>query len=222
MDNNRLAATLCCPECESRPQLQAQGEHLVCPECGREYPVRDGIPNLLPSDLDERDTASEEMSEAQEEARLAELPNDIRVLVIHGPNLNLLGTREPEIYGRETLQDINERLQEEALALGCHLHFIQSNHEGEIVTAIQSVREECEAIVINPAAYTHTSVAIRDALAAMDCPRVEVHLSNIHAREDFRSNSITGAVVNGIVSGFGGHGYILALQAAVELVRRRG
>jgi 3-dehydroquinate dehydratase-2 len=210
---------VCCPACEGRPELHADGDALVCRECGTRYPVTDGIPSLL-AEAVPAEEHPEQSPEAEEQ--FAPLPQrDLSVLVIHGPNLNLLGTREPEIYGSTTLEDIDRMLQAEALALGCLLRCVQSNHEGEIVSLVQSAREGYSALVINPAAYTHTSVAIRDALSALDCPKVEVHLSNIHAREEFRRVSITGAAVDGIISGFGAESYVLGLRAAVSLARKR-
>jgi 3-dehydroquinate dehydratase-2 len=136
------------------------------------------------------------------------------VLVVHGPNLDLLGTREPEIYGRVTLQERNQRLQEEAKQIGLDVRFFQSNHEGEIVEAIHEARGWADAIVINPAAFTHYSVSIRDALEAVQVPVVEVHLSNIHAREPFRSRSVIAGIARGQISGFGVGSYLLGLRAA--------
>lgn len=144
----------------------------------------------------------------------------LRILVIHGPNLQLLGRREVEIYGDFTLEEINRRLEEEAVRLGVELTAVQSNHEGEIVDLIGSAAGKVDAIVINPAAYTHTSVAIRDALAAVPVPAVEVHLSNIYRREDFRQRSLIAPAAAGQVSGFGPESYRLGLAAAVGLVRR--
>ncbi len=143
----------------------------------------------------------------------------VRVLVIHGPNLQLLGRREVEIYGDLSLEEINRRLEETAQRLGAELTIVQSNHEGEIVDLIGSAAERADAIVINPAAYTHTSVAIRDALAAVPVPAVEVHISNIHRREEFRRRSLIAPAVAGQVSGFGPASYRLGLRAAVGLVR---
>lgn len=142
------------------------------------------------------------------------------ILVLHGPNLNLLGTREPDFYGTETLEEINGRLESLAAELGVDLMVRQSNHEGELVEAIQQARGVAEAIVINPAAYTHTSVAIRDALLAVGLPAVEVHLSNPHLREEFRHESLIADVVVGTVSGFGPVSYELALRAAAAIVRK--
>ncbi|HOZ45744.1 MAG TPA: type II 3-dehydroquinate dehydratase [Candidatus Hydrogenedentes bacterium] len=143
----------------------------------------------------------------------------MNILVLHGPNLNLLGTREPEIYGRMSLADINAMLAEEAGRLGIELKAIQSNSEGALVTAIHEAAEWADAIIINAAAYTHTSVALRDAIAAVGVPTIEVHLSNVHAREEFRSHSYMAPVVLGQIAGFGADSYWLALQAAARLKR---
>ena len=133
------------------------------------------------------------------------------ILVIHGPNLNLLGTREPEIYGAQTLADINHNLQQSAQSKGIRLDTFQSNHEGEIVEAIHRARGQYQAIIINPAAFTHTSVAIRDALAGVDIPFVEVHLSNVYQREVFRHHSFFSDLAVGVISGLGAYGYDAAL-----------
>ncbi|HDL63767.1 MAG TPA: type II 3-dehydroquinate dehydratase [Proteobacteria bacterium] len=140
------------------------------------------------------------------------------ILVIHGPNLQLLGEREPDIYGAVTLEEINLRLRKEAEILGVELRIVQSNHEGEIVDLIGDTGSSIDAILINPAAYTHTSVAIRDALSAVAVPSVEVHLSNIYSREEFRRSSLIAPVVTGQVSGFGPESYLLGLRAVVGLV----
>lgn len=138
------------------------------------------------------------------------------VLVLHGPNLNLLGTREPQIYGRETLVDIDRRLAATARAAGLALHSFQSNHEGELVDRIQqAAREQTGFIIVNPAAYTHTSVALRDALVAVKIPFIEVHLSNVHAREPFRRHSYVAEVAVGTIAGLGSQGYDLALVYAL-------
>jgi 3-dehydroquinate dehydratase-2 len=142
------------------------------------------------------------------------------VLVLHGPNLNLIGTREPEIYGRDTLADIDRRMTQLAGELGVALESFQSNSEGALVDRIQAARGRCRAIVINAAAYTHTSVAIRDALAAVEIPAVEVHLSNIHKREEFRHRSLIADIVVGQVLGFGADSYLLGLRAAAALAAR--
>lgn len=133
-------------------------------------------------------------------------------MVIHGPNLNLLGEREVSIYGKVTLAEINSLLQAKAEELGAELRFEQSNHEGEIVDLIGQARQKYDGILINPAAYTHTSVAIGDALLAANLPAVEVHLSNIHKREDFRKKTLTGAACIGQICGFGQNSYLLGLM----------
>lgn len=136
-----------------------------------------------------------------------------RILVVHGPNLNLLGTREPEHYGRTTLSDINMALARMAEAVGVELEAFQSNHEGALIERIHAAREQgVRAIIINPAAYTHTSVALRDALAAVAIPFVEVHLSNVHAREPFRHHSYFSDLAIGVICGLGQDGYRLALE----------
>ncbi len=145
----------------------------------------------------------------------------MKIYIIHGPNLNLLGKREPDIYGREDLETINRTLADQAGKWGCEVFFFQSNHEGELVDVVQRARDEADAVIINPGAFTHYSLALRDALAVLEMPVVEVHLSNIYAREDFRHNSVTAPVVTGQVSGFGALGYEIALQAAVQLVKKR-
>lgn len=142
-------------------------------------------------------------------------------LVIHGPNLNLLGTREPEIYGRETLEEINQRLLEWAEKEGVRLRILQSNHEGAILDAIHEARAWAQGIVINAGAYTHTSYAIRDALAAVQIPTIEVHLSNIHAREAFRHRSVLAPVCLGQICGLGWRGYLFALQALLAHNREK-
>ena len=145
-----------------------------------------------------------------------------KVLVLHGPNLNLLGVREKAIYGDVTLDKINTLLKEKALALKIDLEIVQSNHEGEIVDIIgQAKKNQFQVILINPAAYTHTSVAIRDAISAVEIPAIEIHLSNIYAREDFRQKSMISPVCHGQISGFGYFSYILALTAAQELISKK-
>ncbi len=139
-----------------------------------------------------------------------------KLLVLHGPNLNLLGAREPDIYGRETLADINTRLAQRAQATGHDLAWYQSNAEHELIGRIHQARDEQIAfILINPGAFTHTSVALRDALAAVDIPFIEVHMSNVHAREPFRHHSYLSDLAVGVICGFGSDSYRLALEAAV-------
>ncbi|MGI6669191.1 MAG: type II 3-dehydroquinate dehydratase [Acetivibrionales bacterium] len=137
-----------------------------------------------------------------------------KVLVINGPNLNLLGTREKDVYGAATLSDIASSVAKEAQALGMDVDFIQTNYEGEIIGKIHEARGKYDAIILNPGAYTHYSLAIRDAVKAVELPCIEVHLSNIYAREEFRSKSVIAPVCAGQVSGFGANSYILALHAA--------
>ncbi|MFQ5912256.1 MAG: type II 3-dehydroquinate dehydratase [Nitrospinota bacterium] len=139
-----------------------------------------------------------------------------KILVLHGPNLNLLGTREPEIYGRETLEEINTRLRALAAARGVELETFQSNHEGGLIDRIHAARGEADFIVINPGAYTHSSIGLRDALSAAGIPAIEVHLSNIYAREEFRRHSVIAPVAAGHIVGFGPLGYELAVQAALS------
>lgn len=141
----------------------------------------------------------------------------MRVLFLNGPNLNLLGHRETNIYGKTSLADIEARVRGRANALGAQIDFRQSNHEGELVTWIQTAKGQFEAIVINAAAYTHTSIALRDAISSVGIPTVEIHLSNIHAREEFRHRSLIAAVCAGQISGFGPDSYILGLEAAVNI-----
>jgi len=140
------------------------------------------------------------------------------ILVLNGPNLNLLGLREPEIYGRETLSDIEEACLERAAELGLQLDFRQSNHEGQLVDWIHEARQTADGIILNAGAYSHTSIALMDALAAAELPVVEVHLSNIYRREPFRHHSYISRVARGVICGFGGHGYELALTAMARLL----
>ena len=139
------------------------------------------------------------------------------ILVIHGPNLNRLGRREPEIYGRHTLADIDAELVQAGNALGVDVQTFQSNHEGELVDRIQQAAEEVDGLIINPAAYTHTSVALRDALLMLDIPVIEVHLSNIYRREAFRHHSMTAPAATGQIAGLGKNGYLLAMEALVRM-----
>lgn len=143
-----------------------------------------------------------------------------KILVIHGPNLNLLGKREAEIYGTVTLNEINQQMNELANELDCEVQFLQSNHEGAIVDAIGKAVGNTDMIIINPAAYTHTSIAIRDAILGVKIPTIEVHLSNIYSREEFRAKSLIASVAIGQISGFGVNSYLLALRAAVTLIEK--
>lgn len=142
-----------------------------------------------------------------------------KILVIHGPNLDLLGSREVGVYGKVTIDQINGDLAKSAKINKVSLDIVQSNHEGEIVSLIGKAKGKFDAILINPAAYTHTSVAIRDAISAVDIPTVEVHLSNIYSREEFRHTSLIAPVAKGQVSGFGRMSYTLGLEAAISLLK---
>ncbi|BAU41344.1 type II 3-dehydroquinate dehydratase [Leptolyngbya sp. O-77] len=142
--------------------------------------------------------------------------SNLSILVLHGPNLNLLGHREPGIYGRETLDSINQSLQDAAVQLGVQLDSFQSNHEGALVDAIHGAMGVQDGLLINPGAYTHTSIAIRDAIAAVALPTVEVHLSNVYRRESFRHHSYIAPVAVGQISGFGAFSYVLGLRALVH------
>lgn len=143
-----------------------------------------------------------------------------RILILNGPNLNLLGSREPKIYGRETLADIEAACRRRAKALAATVDFRQSNTEGELVDWVQQAKRKFDALIVNAGAYTHTSVALLDALLACGLPTVEVHLSNIHRREAFRETSYVSKAATGIVMGLGGKGYELAIEAALHLARR--
>lgn len=143
-----------------------------------------------------------------------------QVLVIHGPNLNMLGRREPEVYGSQTLDDINAMLAAEAQELGLAIETFQSNHEGRIVDRIQQAAGEASALIINPGAYTHTSIAIRDALLVLDIPIIEVHLSNTYKREAFRRRSLIADIATGRIVGLGAVGYTLALQAIAHRLQQ--
>ena len=140
----------------------------------------------------------------------------MRILVLHGPNLNLLGTREPGVYGSTTLSEINAMLEERATAAGSELRILQSNHEGMLIDALHDAREWADAVLINPGAFTHTSYALRDAIAAVALPAVEVHLSNVHRREPFRHTLLTAGACVGVITGLGAAGYGLALAALLE------
>ncbi len=144
----------------------------------------------------------------------------LSILVLHGPNLNLLGTREPDTYGVQTLNDINRLLEAEAQKLAVRLSCLQSNHEGVLVDAIHGAMGQQQGILINPGAYTHTSVALRDAIAAVNLPVVEVHLSNVYKREAFRHHSYIAPVAVGQISGFGADSYLLGLQGLVSYLRK--
>lgn len=143
------------------------------------------------------------------------------LLVIHGPNLNLLGTREPQHYGHDTLESINQRLQQQATAAGASLETVQSNAEAELIEQIhQAAGKGVKFIIINPAAFTHTSVALRDAISGVGIPFIEIHLSNVHARESFRGHSYFSDVAVGVISGLGALGYELALQSALKHIQQ--
>ena len=141
-----------------------------------------------------------------------------RLMILNGPNLNLLGVREPHIYGTTTLSQIKENCEKLAAHLGLELAFHQSNHEGQLVDWIQEARESAQGIILNAGGYTHTSIAILDALRASEVPAVEVHLSNIHRREPFRRHSYVSEAAHGVIVGFGAHGYLLALEAMARLI----
>lgn len=143
----------------------------------------------------------------------------MQILVVNGPNINMLGTREPEKYGSKTLEQINEEIKDFAQGYGVNVEFFQSNIEGEIVSAIQKAKEEFDGIIINPAAYTHTSVAIRDAILAVKLPTIEVHLSNVYSREDFRQTTYTAGVCIGQIAGMGDYGYKLALLGLINHIK---
>jgi 3-dehydroquinate dehydratase-2 len=142
----------------------------------------------------------------------------VKILLLHGPNLNLLGAREPAVYGSITLDEINQRLLKYCQPLEVELRILHSNHEGALIDALHDAMKWADGVVINPGGYTHTSVAIRDAIAAIGIPVVEVHLSNIYAREEFRHKSMISAVCRGKISGFGWRSYLLGIQALVDII----
>jgi 3-dehydroquinate dehydratase-2 len=148
-----------------------------------------------------------------------EQPRDLKLLVLHGPNLNLLGRREPGVYGTATLAEIDTMLQAQAAELGATLRIVQSNHEGTLIDEIHSALAWAKGILINAGAYTHTSYALRDAIVAVNLPTVEVHLSNVYAREEFRHKSVLAPVCRGQISGFGPNSYLLGLRALVNIVQ---
>jgi 3-dehydroquinate dehydratase-2 len=144
----------------------------------------------------------------------------VKISLLHGPNLNLLGTREPEFYGQDQYDAINRKIKSRAQELGIEIRILQSNHEGEIIDAIHEARDWADALILNPGALTHYSYAIRDALAAVRLPAVEVHMSNVHAREEFRRHSVIAPIVSGQIVGFGTLSYLLALEAAKYIVEQ--
>ena len=156
------------------------------------------------------------LARAPEGAAMTEPTEPLRILVVHGPNLNTLGTREPGVYGSLTLDEINTELSEVAKERGAEAEFFQSNHEGALIDRIQEAPSWADGIVINPAGLTHTSVALRDALAGTDLPVVEVHLSNVYARESFRHHSFVSGIALGVVSGFGASSYRLGMMALLD------
>jgi len=143
----------------------------------------------------------------------------MKILLLHGPNLNLLGTREPEVYGSMTHDDINKKITELGKELGVEIKCAQSNHEGVLIDALQDARTWANCVVFNPGGYTHTSVALRDAISAIVIPVIEVHLSNVYAREEFRHTSLVSAVCKGKVSGFGWHSYELGLRGLIDIIK---
>ncbi len=145
---------------------------------------------------------------------------ELRVLVLHGPNLNMLGQRVPEVYGRTTLEEINKLIEEKALQLGIYVDLVQSNYEGTLIDEIQKAPLSYQCLIINPGAFAHYSIALRDAISSVLIPVIEVHLSNIYSREEFRHHSVTAPVAVGQISGFGSQSYLLALDAALTLIQQ--
>lgn len=143
----------------------------------------------------------------------------MKILILHGPNLNLLGIREPGIYGTINLDELNRRIYEYGASIGAEVKFAQSNHEGVLIDALQDARTWASGVVINPGGYTHTSVALRDAIAGIEIPVVEVHISNVYAREDFRQISMISAVCRGKICGFGWRSYVLGVQGLVDIIK---
>jgi 3-dehydroquinate dehydratase-2 len=143
----------------------------------------------------------------------------MKILILHGPNLNLLGTREPEVYGSMSLDDINNKMSNLGKELGAEIKCLQSNHEGALIDALQDARTWANGVVFNPGGYTHTSVALRDAIVAIVIPVIEVHLSNVYAREEFRHTSLVSAVCKGKISGFGWRSYELGLRGLIDIIK---
>ena len=141
-----------------------------------------------------------------------------KILIINGPNLNLLGKREDDIYGKETLNDIKEKCINKGLEINLEIDFFQSNNEGEIINKLHQIENNYDGLIINPAAYTHSSIAILDSLRAINKPKIEIHLSNIYSREEYRKKSITSEGVNGLICGFGANSYILGIEAITKLI----
>ena len=141
-----------------------------------------------------------------------------KILILNGPNLNLLGNRETDLYGKESLKDIENSCKKKCDSINLSCNFIQSNNEGELINLIQSVQSDFDGLIINPAAFTHTSIAILDALRTISKPKIEIHLSNIYTREEYRKKSITSEAVNGLICGFGSNSYILAIEAIKNLI----